>query len=242
EPRERLVEHQQVGLAQQRQRELHALLVAAREALHGVTRTLREAEALEPPVRGPRGRGDVQAGEPCVVGQVVPHGHPRVHASLRRHVPEPQARRVVDGRPVPGDHPLVERDELHDRPHRGGLPGAVRTEEADELTRSHLERHTVEGDDRAEALRDAADLQHDEPTLTAHTHGPRGAGQVRSWRMRTRGNPSSTESVSATFTKPSCSNRARVPTYAIVRSTFSPPLSTGYPSSAGAPESRAKSI
>src|SRR5690606_6717694 len=132
--------------------------------------------------------------------------------------------------------------ELHDRPHRGGLPGAVRTEEADELTRSHLERHTVEGDDRAEALRDAADLQHDEPTLTAHTHGPRGAGQVRSWRMRTRGNPSSTESVSATFTKPSCSNRARVPTYAIVRSTFSPPLSTGYPSSAGAPESRAKSI
>ncbi len=48
------------------------------------------------------------------------------------------------------------------------------------------------------------------------------------------GNPSSTEPVSATLRNPALSKRRRVPTYAIVRFTFAPALSTGYPSTAGA--------
>lgn len=50
---------------------------------------------------------------------------------------------------------------------------------------------------------------------------------VRSSRMSTRGKPSSTDSVSAALTNPARSNSRRVPTYAIVRSTFCPLLSTG---------------
>jgi hypothetical protein len=46
-------------------------------------------------------------------------------------------------------------------------------------------------------------------------------------RISTRGNPLSTDDVSATLRKPTFSKRARVPTYAIVGSTFSPRLSSG---------------
>ena len=64
---------------------------------------------------------------------------------------------------------------------------------------------------------------------------------VRSSRISTRGKPLSTESVLAAFVNPARSKSPRVPTKAIVRSTFSPRLSTGYPSIAGAPRSRANS-
>lgn len=60
-------------------------------------------------------------------------------------------------------------------------------------------------------------------------------GQSSSRRMSTRGNPSSIESVEAALVNPARSNNARVPTYAMVRSTCCPWLSTGYPSIAGAP-------
>ena len=50
-----------------------------------------------------------------------------------------------------------------------------------------------------------------------------------------------TELVSATLVKPAFSNSPRVPTKAIVRSTFRPWLSTGIASTAGAPCARAKS-
>jgi hypothetical protein len=60
------------------------------------------------------------------------------------------------------------------------------------------------------------------------------SSHVRLNRMTTRGKPPATAVVSAAFVKPARSNMARVPTNAIVRSTFRPPLSTGYPSTAGA--------
>src|SRR5829696_7003557 len=63
----------------------------------------------------------------------------------------------------------------------------------------------------------------------------RGRAQVRLRRMTIRGKPPETESVSAALVKPTFSNRLRVPTKAMVRSTFWPLLSTGWPSTAGAP-------
>ena len=69
--------------------------------------------------------------------------------------------------------------------------------------------------------------------------GPRGAGEPVSTndrhaatlgqrrRMTTRGKPPETASVSAALVKPARSKSERVPTYAIVRSTFAPRLSTG---------------
>lgn len=52
-------------------------------------------------------------------------------------------------------------------------------------------------------------------------------GQSSASRMRIRGNPFSTEPVSAAFSNPARSKSPRVPTYAIVTSTFSPRLSRG---------------
>ncbi len=49
----------------------------------------------------------------------------------------------------------------------------------------------------------------------------------RSLRMSTRGKPPETARVSAARTKPHRSNSPRVPTYAMVESTFAPALSTG---------------
>lgn len=54
-----------------------------------------------------------------------------------------------------------------------------------------------------------------------------GEPQRRSSLISTRGKPLSTEPVSAALVNPAFSNRALVPTYAIVRSTFCPRLSTG---------------
>jgi hypothetical protein len=52
-------------------------------------------------------------------------------------------------------------------------------------------------------------------------------GQRRSMRISTRGKPPETAVVSAALTKPASSKTERIPTYAIVRSTFWPWLSTG---------------
>jgi hypothetical protein len=56
---------------------------------------------------------------------------------------------------------------------------------------------------------------------------PRPAAYRRSSRITTRGKPLMTDEVSAALWNPAFSNRARVPTYAMVRSTFRPRLSTG---------------
>ena len=53
------------------------------------------------------------------------------------------------------------------------------------------------------------------------------SGQRRSSRISTRGKPPATELVSAALVKPASSKSLRVPTKAIVRSTFLPWLSTG---------------
>ena len=50
EPRERLVEHEQLRPVHERRAELHALLVAERQRLHAVARAVGDPEPLEPAV------------------------------------------------------------------------------------------------------------------------------------------------------------------------------------------------
>ena len=87
---ERLVEHQQLGLVDERGRELDALLVAERELLDAVLGALGQARGARS--SGPRrasGRVDaVQRGE---VDELGAHAHLRVQAALLRHVAEARA-------------------------------------------------------------------------------------------------------------------------------------------------------
>lgn len=53
------------------------------------------------------------------------------------------------------------------------------------------------------------------------------ADYSNSTRISTRGNPSKTEDVSATYENPACSNSPSVPTYAIVVSALWPRLTRG---------------
>ena len=160
EPGERLVEHQQIGVVDQRQGELHPLLVAARQILHVVAGTVGEVDALHPAV-GRRTRCRlVEPAEPGVVDEVVAHPHPRVHAALGRHVAEAPPVGGRDRRSVPGDRAAVERQQLHDRSHRRRLARPVRAQEADELAALDAQADAVEGDDVTEALADVGDLEH----------------------------------------------------------------------------------
>ena len=152
EPRERLVEHEELRLAEQRQGQLHPLLVAAGQALDGVVGPVREVEPLEPAVGDRAGLVGPQAGEPGVVHEVVAHPHALVHPALGRHVPDAAAHALVDRRAVPLHASAIEGDETDDRPHGRGLPGAVGSEEADDLAALHGEAHPVERHHVAEAL------------------------------------------------------------------------------------------
>jgi len=48
---------------------------------------------------------------------------------------------------------------IRGRSHRGRLAGAVRAQEAEDLAARDLEGQAVEGDGRAETLRDVVDLE-----------------------------------------------------------------------------------
>ena len=99
EPGERLVEHEQVGLVDQRGDQLHALLVAVRQRVKAVARPPGEAEPLQPRVDGP---AHVPARPPAQLAQVdelLPHPHAGIQAALLRHVAEPCPLRSPIGAP-----------------------------------------------------------------------------------------------------------------------------------------------
>ncbi len=160
EPRERLVEHQQLRAVHERDAELDPLLVAERERLDAVARALGQPEPLEPALRGRRCLGARQAVQRGEVGELVEHAHLRVQAALLRHVAEAGARVEVDRPAAPADLAAVGLEHAEDDAHRRGLAGAVRTHEAEELPRLDREGEAVEGDDVAVAAREFDDLQH----------------------------------------------------------------------------------
>jgi len=164
EPGEGFVEHQQVGFVEKGECQLHALLVAAGQALHGVGSAVGEAEPLEPGVEpgvGGAGRcGGGEAGKSGVVDEVVAHLHPLVHTALGGHVAEALAGDGVDRVALPADRPVVDGEQPHDGSHGGGLAGAIRAEEADDLAALNCEADLVERQQRAEPFGDLVDRKH----------------------------------------------------------------------------------
>ena len=160
EPGEGFVEHQQVGFVEKGERQLHALLVAAGQALHGVAGAVGKAQPLEPGVGGACCGRSGEAGESGVVDEVVAHLHALVHAALCRHVAEALAGKGVDRVVLPGDRPVVEGQQPHDCAHGGGLAGTVGAEEADDLAAIHCEADPVERQQRAEPFGDVVDGKH----------------------------------------------------------------------------------
>ena len=166
-PGERLVENEQAGLVDERDRQLHALLVAARQGLHLVVGAVRHPDPFHPRLRRGGCFAGGEAGEPGEVHELMAHGHLRVHAALGGHVAELPAHLGGDRRSVPRDLAAVDRDQVHHGAHRGRLAGAVRAEEPDDGAAADGEAHIIEGNDVTEALADVPNFEHLPPLPVA---------------------------------------------------------------------------
>ena len=144
EPGERLVEHEQVRLVQERNGELGALLVAVRELVEPGVGAVGETEPLEPPRCRSTCRAVIQPVQTPEVRELLANPHARVEAALLRHVTEAQPFGRPDRLPVPEHLPRIELDESEDRSHRRRLPSAVRAEEAEHPPAADGERAVVE--------------------------------------------------------------------------------------------------
>lgn len=138
----RLVEHQDLGVAEQRARDTEPLPHAERESLGALLRHRREADGLQH-LADP-GRRDAVAlreTEEVVVGR-TPAVH-RLGVQQRADVPQRvlQVRVVLAVDPDIAPRGVVQAE---DHAHRGGLPGAVRPQEAGDDARPYVEGQLVD--------------------------------------------------------------------------------------------------
>jgi hypothetical protein len=94
-----------------------------------------------------------QLSQPSHEVQVFRDQHLRVERVVLGEVPKAAlgiAASLLERHAVEPNGPGVGLEELGDHPHGGGLPGAVRPEEADHLPAIHLEGQLVHGRDAAE--------------------------------------------------------------------------------------------
>jgi hypothetical protein len=160
EARERLVEHQHLGLVHQGGGDLGALLVAEGELLELLAGAFAQAEPLEEPGRAAFGVGAAQAVQPAEVDDLVVHGHRRVEAAFLGHVAEAVADRSGQRPAVEGHLTGVGGQHAEDDPHGGGLAGAVRADEPGQPAARHGERDVLQNRPVPEAAADGIDVQH----------------------------------------------------------------------------------
>ena len=136
EPRAGLVEQQDGGVSDQADRDVDALLVAARERGDGVVATVGQAGLVEHALDDPLDVLDAlhMREEP----QVLLHREAPVEARLLRHPPDVAVRGRDPARVRPADAG-------QDREQRR-LAGPVRPEHGQQLARRHVEAHVPEGD------------------------------------------------------------------------------------------------
>ena len=164
--RDRLVEHEEVGLARERSRDERPLLLSAGKLVHRAMGELRQPDGFE----GVKRRRSVvlaerappsSAREPARRDDLLDRrGNLRAEDRTLRHVPEapslPQAPRRDAEQPnlaLPGSQrPQQDLEE-------GGFPGAVRSDERDELSRAHAEADAIEDGRPRVRERDATRLQ-----------------------------------------------------------------------------------
>jgi hypothetical protein len=151
----RLVEEDEVGVADEGDPEVEATLLAAGQGLHTGVALLSEPDEVDDLVHvaGPL----VVAGEEAVH---LAHGQERAQLGLLQDDADPFPQRARGrARVVPEDDgvaavpvpvPLEDLD-------RGRLPGTVRPEEAEDLSLCHREAHTAERCDGSIRLREVGD-------------------------------------------------------------------------------------
>jgi hypothetical protein len=144
------VQHQHLGVMHQGCRQLHPLLVAVRQGLHLAGGAVGHVQALQPLLGGGGGAARVHSVQPAKVLELFRYEHVWVQAALLWHVAEAAALGDSDRHAVPPHRSGVEVGEAEDCPHRGGLAGAVRTEEPYDLARGDREAQVVESGHCAE--------------------------------------------------------------------------------------------
>ena len=157
EPGERLVEEQQVRLVEEGAGERRPLGGAPREVARRDVGDRGEAVRLQQ-------RADVRPGpvEPAVEVEVLPDRQFRVEERLVGREPDPAARRrdrVLQFHPAVADGSRRRARQGGGHPDQGGLPGAVRPEESDDLPGGHREAHLVHHRDFPVAPGDAVGLE-----------------------------------------------------------------------------------
>ena len=169
EPGRRLVEEEDLRLAEQGAGERGPLAEPLGQAPGERAATVREPDDLEHLGDATLASGRRETLEPCEEGEVVLDRQSQVQPGVLRHHrdPAPDLDCMCGVEWHPGDlcSARRRREKRREHPHRGCLPGAVRAEEAEHLPPVDVECQAVDSDEVAEALRQ----------LT-HPHGGR-----RSW-------------------------------------------------------------
>ena len=145
EPGRRLVEHAQLGVAQQHGGDLHLLGHALAQAIDLPAGDMRQLDALEPFARAPARLGAAEALERAEVGHHVGDGQLRVEPALLRQVAEAVE---VLAPPRLAEHAHLARvrpDDVHQDPDERALAGAVRTEQAEDLAGVHFKGDAAKG-------------------------------------------------------------------------------------------------
>src|SRR2546428_340751 len=151
EPERGLVEQEEPRPRHQGAADRRHLLLAARERAGELPPPLREAreelqdarKGLWPPPAA-LGRAGAQL-------EVLPHGHRGEELAPLRDVGDPAGddgggREPADPGPVPVPRARNRRADARDRAERGGLSGAVRADDRDDLAPADLERHAAHGE------------------------------------------------------------------------------------------------
>src|SRR5207247_10945386 len=97
---------------------------------------------------------------------------PLIQAALFGQISETVAIGRREGPAENLDAPAVGLDQIENRANERRLPGAVRSEESEDLAAIDIERHVVERLRLPEALRDAVDVND-------RSHGPKATSSVR---------------------------------------------------------------
>ncbi len=156
---ERFVEHEEIWLVHQRHGELRSLLIASRQLLDQGVRTVGQTQALEPVVGPVLRLGAAQSRQPSEVDDLLADLHSGVEAPFLGHVADPAPRPVVDRSTLPRDGSPIGPDHPEDRPHRGGLPRPIGSEETDQRSGRNREVQAVDGDHRSVALGEVGNLE-----------------------------------------------------------------------------------
>jgi hypothetical protein len=120
---------------------------------------LRKAEALQPRACLLKRRVPAQPVQLAEVGRLVDDAHLGVQTPLLGHAAEAEPVGGCDGVPAPANLSGLGLQEARDRAHRRGLARAVAADQSDDLARAHSEGDPIHRGPRAEAMRQAGDLE-----------------------------------------------------------------------------------